>query len=132
MTPDVSPPDLAALGAALAARREAKGMTRPDVVAAGGPSEATIMRTEQGRLKRGLSPKTKKLFEQALELPDGWINDFLSRRPEVTGSEGAMVAIDGNGERILVAIAEGVSELSIEERQAVLAVVRALRKGSTT
>src|ERR1700761_8677802 len=149
MSPDTSTYDKwPALGAALRRRREERRMTRADVAAAGGPSPATIQRIEEGKVEtdvkhahkpdRGeekvetdVKHATKSDLERALDLPSGWINDFLAGRATATPPAGpAPIVIEGDGERLLVAITEGSSRLSLAERRAVLALIRTMTNGS--
>lgn len=130
MTTDAPTYDWAALGAALRAHRERKRMTRADVEEAGGPAQATVQRIEEGNLKRGIKAATKEDLERALDLPDGWIDKFLATPHEASNEEPDPIIIEGNGERLLVAITEGVSQLPIKERRAVYALVRQLREGT--
>lgn len=118
--------DWAALGAALRARREgALDMTRAQVEEAGGPSPATIQRIENGEIRRDIKPATKRGYERALQLPEGWIDDYVAGR---VSNEQSPVVIESDGQRLLVAIADGVSRLSIEEQRAVLALVHGLQR----
>src|SRR6201996_1749333 len=132
MSPDTSTYDKwPALGAALRRRREERRMTRADVAAAGGPSPATIHRIEEGKVETGVKPATKTDRERTLALPSGWINDFLAGRATATPPAGpAPIVIEGDGERLLVAITEGSSRLSLAERRAVLALIRTMTNGS--
>lgn len=126
MAHDADPtPDYRALGAALRARREELRMTRQDVTDAGGPSPATIQRIEDGKIKTRIEPATKEDLEKALQLERGWIDGYLTR---ASPGEHVEIAAESDGERILVQIAEGVSRMSLTERQAVLAVVDAVLK----
>lgn len=133
MTPDAPIPDHRTLGAVLRRRRERLDMTRQDVSDAGGPSPATIARIENGEIKTEIEPATKRALEAALDLTPRWIDGYLAGNldePPVSNGERQPAVIDGDGERILVAITDGVSKLSIAERKAVLALVRGLRKAS--
>jgi len=106
-------------------------MTRADVAAAGGPSPATIQRIEEGKVETDVKHATKSDLERALDLPSGWINDFLAGRATATPPAGpAPIVIEGDGERLLVAITEGSSRLSLAERRAVLALIRTMTNGS--
>src|ERR1700761_360585 len=132
MSPDTSTYDKwPALGAALRRRREERRMTRADVAAAGGPSPATIQRIEEGKVETDAKHATKSDLERALDLPSGWINDSLAGRATATPPAGpAPIVIEGDGERLLVAITEGSSRLSLAERRAVLALIRTMTNGS--
>lgn len=105
-------------------------MTRDDVTAAGGPSASTVQRIEEGKVKTDIKHGTKADLEHALDLGPGWIDDYLAGRLEPRTDDQTPVVIEGNGERLLVAIADGVSQLSLNERKAVLALVRALQEDS--
>lgn len=129
MSPE-APTDYAALGAALRRVRDGKRLTRAQVADAGGPSASTIQRIEDGKVKTEIDAATKEDLEKALGLPPSWIDDFLAGRvTATTTAEPEPVVIEGNGERVLVAITAGVAELSLVERKAVLALVRALQGG---
>lgn len=133
MTPDVPSPHHRALGAILRRRREHLRMTRQQVTDAGGPSPATIQRIENGEIKTEIAPATKRDLEAALELPAGWIDRYLAGdadEPPTGNGEQHPAIIEGEGERILVAITDGVSRLTVAERRAVLALVRGLHKAS--
>ncbi len=130
MSPDPTPTGWRELGPAVKARREALGMSRAQVRDAGGPSPATQQRIENAEIKTDIDTATKTGLERALQLPPGWINEQLGLpAPTITDGPAALV-IEGEGERILVAITDGVSRLSIAERKAVLALVRGLHNAS--
>lgn len=126
MTDDA--PDFPRLGAAVLARREHLRMTRDDVKAAGGPSQATLQRIEGGD-STGLKPATKIGLETALRLPEGWIDAVLAGQSPSLPDEGRIEVVqEAGGERILVAIFNGVTQLSESDRRAVLALVRAMQE----
>lgn len=130
MTTDVPIPDYGALGRALRARREARKQTRADIERAGGPSQATTQRIEEGEIKRAIKAETKRGLEDALELRRGWIDDHLAGRVDEAEAAGDVAVVERDGERLLVAITTGVAKLSLEERRVVLTLVQGLQKGS--
>lgn len=90
---------------------------------------ATVQRIEEGKIKRDIKYGTKRAYERALGLPDGWIDRFLSGEVDGADNERGPIIIEGEGERLLVAITDGASKLSVTERRAVLALVRGLQQG---
>jgi transcriptional regulator with XRE-family HTH domain len=130
MSPDAPTLDWPTLGPRLKARREQLGMSRAQVKDAGGPSPATTQRIENGEIKTDIDPATKAGLEHALRLPKGWISKQLGIHSPSPIDEPVHVVIEGSGERLLVAITEGASDLSIAEREMVLRVIRAMTKDS--
>lgn len=117
------------LGAAVKAHRERLRLTRAEVFAAGGPSTAALANIENGKTDPvTIKTATKDGLEDALRLPRGWIDAYVSGRP-LPEAPAVAVAAESDGEQVLVGIIEGVARLSSAERKAVLALVKALQNG---
>jgi hypothetical protein len=120
--------DWLGLGADLKRYRDARRWTRSVVEAAGGPSAGTIQRIEAGGGK-GMKPATKEDLERALGLAPGSIDRRLAGGELISGDAPQRVeVIEGNGERVLMLIMGGVTELPEADRHIILTLVRELQE----
>lgn len=116
------------LGAKVLARREELGLAQAALQPLGGPSPSTIQKIELFEVA-SLKGATKIKLEIAL----GWTRGSVDRI--LRGAEPALilppgaggrveVLYEGNGERILIDIVNGVGELSVDDRREILAFIR--------
>lgn len=106
-------------------------MSRQAVTDAGGPSISTQQRIERGISARDIETETRAAYETALQLPSGWITDYLAGRIETPVADDPVAVMPAaSGARLLVGIAEGLTRLTDAELAAIEAVIAAIKKGS--
>jgi hypothetical protein len=121
-------PNWQRLGAAIKARRAELRLTQHGIRDAGGPSQATVVKLESPEGVPGITPETKKRLEQALRWVPGSVDAALAGgipTPLTDAPSRIEVISESPGERILVQIVAGVSELPEKDRREVLALIQA-------